>query len=63
MWDAHGRRRLKWALEWPMAIPHSTVVNNGMPTRSSSLKTELIVLAGAIGLALALVAFHSAFGS
>jgi hypothetical protein len=63
MWDAHGPRRRKWALEWPMTIPDSTVVNDGVPARSSSLKTELIVLAGAIGLALALVAFHAALGS
>ena len=59
---AGGPRRLKWALDWPMTISDSTVVNDGVPTHSSSLKTALIVLVGAIGLALALAAFHSAFG-
>jgi hypothetical protein len=62
MRHAYGTRRLKWALEWPVTIPHSPPGRNNLPVNIPNVKTELIVLGGAILLGLALVTFRSAFG-
>lgn len=57
MRDAQGPRRLKWALDWPVALPRSSSGNNNLPSRSS-LETALVVLGGAIVLLLVLVTLH-----
>jgi hypothetical protein len=61
MRDVYGTRRLKWTLEWPVAIPHSLPGRNNLPM-VPNVKTELVVLGGVILLGLALVTFRSAFG-
>lgn len=58
MTDAHRRRRLKWAPEWPMMSRAQAHSNNPSP----SVQTELIVFGCAIALVLLLLEFHSALG-
>lgn len=64
MRNAYGPRRLKWALEWPMAIPDLPSVNDGggVPVSISNLKMELTVLGGATACLLVLVTVHWIFG-
>ena len=62
MRQAHGPRGLKWALEWPVTIPHSPPGDNNLSMSIPSVKVELVVLGGAIVLGLVLGTFHAAFG-
>lgn len=62
MRDAYGPRRLKWALEWPVTISRSSLVNDNLPMSIPNMGMELIVVASAIVLGLVLVTFHSALG-
>ena len=62
MRQAHGPRRLKWALEWPVTIPHSPPGGNNPSMSIPSVKVELVVLGGAIVVVAVLAVFHSTFG-
>ena len=62
MRQAHGPRRLKWALEWPVTIPHSPPSGNNLSMSIPSVKVELVVFGCAIVFGLVLVTFHTAFG-
>jgi hypothetical protein len=62
MRQAHGPRRLKWALEWPVTITHSPPGDNNLSMSIPSVKVELVVVGGAIALGLLLTIFHSALG-
>jgi hypothetical protein len=58
MTDAYGRRRLKWAPEWPMMSRAQAAADNPSP----SVQTEIVVFGCAISLVFILVEFHSTWG-
>ena len=60
MRDAYDPPRLKWALEWPLAMPRSPLVNDDLSASIANVKIEFVVLGSAIALILA--TFYSAFG-
>jgi hypothetical protein len=62
MRDAYSSPRLKWALEWPVAMPRSPSVNDDLSVSIANVKIEFVVLGCAIALGLVIVTFHSAFG-
>ena len=62
MRDAYGSPRLKWALEWPVAMPRSPSVNDDRSVSIANVKIEFVVLGCAISLGFILATFHSAFG-
>jgi|GEM_PF-5042313 len=62
MRDAVGPARLKWALEWPVPMPRSPLVNDAPSASIPNVKIEFVVLGSAIALGLALATFYSAFG-
>jgi hypothetical protein len=62
MRDVYGPRRLKWALDWPVTIPHSPSINDDLPVTIPNMKGELVLLGGGMVLVLAGVIFHTAFG-
>ena len=62
MRDAYGPTRLKWALEWPVTMPRSPLVNDDLSVSIPNVKIEFVVLGSAIALGLVLVTFCSAFG-
>ena len=62
MRDAVGPARLKWALQWPVPMPHSPLVNDASSVSIPNVKIEFVVLGSAIALGLALAAFYSTFG-
>jgi hypothetical protein len=53
---------LKWALEWPVTMPRSPLVNDDLSVRIPNVKIEFVVLGCAIALGFVLVKFYSAFG-
>ena len=62
MRDAYGSPKLKWALEWPVAMPRSPSVNDDLSVSIANVKIEFVVFGCSIVLGLVLVTFHSAFG-
>jgi hypothetical protein len=62
MRDAYGSPKLKWALEWPVAMPRSPSVNDDLSVSIPNVKIEFVVFGCAIALGLVLVTFHSSFG-
>jgi len=60
MRDAYGPRRLKWALDWPVA--RSPAGNVDLRVSIPSVKVELGVLGGAIVLGFVLATFHATLG-
>jgi hypothetical protein len=62
MRDAYGSPRLKWALEWPVTMPRSPLVNDDLPVSIPNVKIDFVVLGCAIALGLVFVTFCSAFG-
>ena len=62
MRDAYGSPRLKWALEWPVPMSRSPLVNDAPSVSIPNVKIEFVVLGCAISLGFILATFHSAFG-
>ena len=58
MTERHGRRRLKWAPEWPMMSRAQASADNPSP----SVQIGLVVFACAISLVFILVEFRSTWG-
>jgi hypothetical protein len=48
MRDAYGSPRLKWALEWPVTMPRSPLVNDDLSVSIPNVKIEFVVLGCAI---------------
>ena len=62
MRHAYDAPRLKWALEWPVTMPRSPLVDDDLSGSIPNVKIEFVVLGSAIALGLVLITFHSAFG-
>jgi hypothetical protein len=61
MAHAHGKRKLKWTPDWPFALLRPSAHDN-LPARTQGGRTVDIAFGSATVVALALAAFHSAFG-